>query len=117
MFKWPKLVWSFDYITQEAKMKICEREPWRNLGTLVVQRSFGAYSINSYRHFSSTVQSDSFWKFCAWLIAKLPRKIIFGLYYLYSRIRGPECRAVFENCKREIQYRADKINLGSYKPE
>jgi glycosyltransferase involved in cell wall biosynthesis len=106
MFKWPKLVWSFDHITQEAKMKICEREPWRNLGTLVVQRSFGAYSINSYRQFSSTVQSDSFWKFCAWLIAKLPRKIIFGLYYLYSRIRGPECRAVFDRCKRESKYRA-----------
>jgi len=106
MFKWPKLVWSFDHITQAAKMKICEREPWRNLGNLVTQRTFGAYSIKSYRQFFLTVQAGSLWKFCAWLIATCPRKIIFVLYYLYSRIRGPECRAVFDRCKRESIYRA-----------
>jgi abequosyltransferase len=106
MFKWPKLVWSFDLITDEAKMKICRREPWRDLTILVMQRSFGAYSLKSYRQYFSTIQTGLLWRFCAWLIACCPQKIILGLYYLYSRIRGPECREAFDMCKRESEYRA-----------
>jgi abequosyltransferase len=106
MFKWPKLVWSFGHITQEAKMKICQREPWRNLATLAAQRSCGAYDITSYRRFFSSMQTGSLWKFFAWLIAYSPRRIILDLYYLYSRIRGPECRAAYEIYKRESEFRA-----------
>ncbi len=106
MFKWPSLVWSFDYISQEAKKKICMREPWRSFTTLIIQRCFGAYNIKSYRQFLSTVDASWPWRLCAWLLAIFPRKIILGLYDLYSRLRGPECRSTYEMCKRESDIRS-----------
>ena len=40
---------------------------------------------------------DALWKFCAWLIACFPSKIIVILHYFYSRIRGLESRSFFDN--------------------
>jgi glycosyltransferase involved in cell wall biosynthesis len=96
MFKWPKLVWSFDHISHEAKLKICRREPWRDLTNLFFQRSVGAYNAQTYRRHFSGAQAGFLWKFCAWLIAIFPRTIIISLHFLYSRIRGPEVRAFFD---------------------
>ena len=96
MFKWPNLVWSFDWISPGAKSKICVREPWRNFMTLVIQRSLGAYSVQTYLQSFSTVHAGLPWRFCAWLIAVFPRKIILSLHYLYSRSKGPEARAFFD---------------------
>lgn len=103
MFKWPKLVWSFDHITHDAKKKICMREPWRSIKVLFIQRCFGAYNKASYNQFLSTVDANMLWRFCAWLIAICPQKITFGLYYLYSRVRGPECRKAYDFCKKESE--------------
>ncbi|MGC1454384.1 MAG: glycosyltransferase [Nitrospirota bacterium] len=96
MFKWPKLVWSFDHISQEAKLMICKREPWRNLINLTFQRSVGAYNADTYRRHFSAAHAGFLWKFCAWLIAVFPRTIIISLHFLYSRIRKPEVRAFFD---------------------
>jgi hypothetical protein len=96
MFKWPKLVWSFDHISKEAKLKICRREPWKNFANLVIQRSYGAYTVQAYRQYISTMQAGVLWKFIAWLIACCPRKIIVSLHYFYSRSKGPEARAFFD---------------------
>ncbi|MBU1730689.1 glycosyltransferase family 2 protein [Patescibacteria group bacterium] len=97
MFKWPKLVWSFNHISKEAKLSVYSREPWRNFRTLIVQRSLGGYNIQSYCQYFSAMRVDVLWKFCVWLIACFPRKVIVGFHYLYSRIKGPESRAFFDN--------------------
>ena len=96
MFKWPKLVWSFKDISNETKLRVTHREPWRNFKKLVFHRSQGWYNIQSYRQSLSNIQVNVLWKFFAWLIACCPRKIIFGFCYLYSR-RKPETRASFDN--------------------
>lgn len=105
MFKWPRLVWSFGHISQEVKIIICEREPWRHLRTLLVQRCFGAYNIKSYRQFFSTANTGTLWRFLAWLIANFPRNIIYIRYYLCSLVRKSRFRALFETCKREREFR------------
>lgn len=97
MFRWPKLVWSFNHIPTKAKLSVCSREPWLNLRTLIVQRSYGGYKIQSYRQYFSTMRVNVLWKFFAWLIACFPRKIIIGFHYFYSRIKGPESRSCFDN--------------------
>jgi hypothetical protein len=42
----------------------------------------------------------------------LPAKIIFGLYYLYSRIR-PERRAAY-NISKKVNIGHDKVSRGSF---
>jgi abequosyltransferase len=96
MFRWPKLVWSFNHISEQAKQSVYSREPWRNLRTLIVHRSAGSYSIQTYRQYLSAMRAGALWKCCAWLIASSPQKIFIGIHYLYSRIRGPESRAFFD---------------------
>lgn len=96
MFKWPKLVWSFNHISKEAKLSVTCRKPWRNFMTLIIQRSVNAYNIQSYCQYFSTMQVNVLWKFCALIIACFPRNIIVGFRYLYSR-RKPESRASFDN--------------------
>jgi glycosyltransferase involved in cell wall biosynthesis len=97
MFKWPKLVWSFKDISNEAKLNVTPKEPWKSIRTLILQRSLGAYNVRSYRRYFSSMKADFLWKNCAWLIASSPRAISVSLHYLYSRIRGAEVRAFFDN--------------------
>ena len=97
MFKWPKLVWSFKDISDESKLCITRREPWRNFRKLIIQRSEGSYNLLTYQKYFSPMQVDVLWKLCAWLIACFPRSIIVGYHYLYSRVKGPESRASFDN--------------------
>jgi len=101
MFKWPKLVWSFKDISDGAKRIVTRREPWRNFRKLIIQRSAGGYDLLSYRKYFSTMRVHDLWKFCAWLIACFPRRIIVGSHYLYSRMKGPESRASFDNYFRK----------------
>lgn len=97
MFKWPNLVWSFKEISDEAKMSVISREPWRNFRNLIIQRSDGGYDLQSYRHYFSTMRLPAPWKLCAMLIACFPRAIIIGFHYLYSRFKGQESKVFFDN--------------------
>ena len=97
MFKWPKLVWSFKDISNEAKLSVTRREPWRNFRKLIIQRSEGGYNLRSYRKYFSTMRVNVLWKFCAWFIACFPRKIIVLCRYIYSRFKGSESMAYFDN--------------------
>jgi abequosyltransferase len=96
MFKWPKLIWSFKDISNDAKLCITHKEPWKNITKLIAKRSEGAYNLQSYHLYISTMRVNVLWKFYAWLIACFPRKIIIGFHYLYSR-RKKESRAFFDN--------------------
>ena len=51
MFKWPKLVWSFKDISNEAKQSVTCREPWRNFRKLIIQRSEGGYDLDPMQIF------------------------------------------------------------------
>ena len=51
MFKWPGLVWSFPDFSEEAKRKVCRREPWRSAKALFHNRALGAYSSAEFKKF------------------------------------------------------------------
>ncbi len=51
MFKWPGLVWSFSDFSEEAKRKVCRREPWRSAKALFHNRALGAYSSAEFKKF------------------------------------------------------------------
>jgi abequosyltransferase len=51
MFKWPDLIWSFKGFSDQARMRVVDREPWRKLRKLVLFRALGGYSYAEYRKF------------------------------------------------------------------
>jgi abequosyltransferase len=49
MFKWPRLLWSFDWLHPSSREAVCRIEPWRNLKMLLLFRAKGTYSATEYR--------------------------------------------------------------------
>jgi abequosyltransferase len=49
MFKWPRLLWSFECLSPAARDAVSRQEPWRKLKTLFFYRAKGTYSIAEYR--------------------------------------------------------------------
>ena len=72
MFKWPRLVWSFEGVSSEAKRNVVEREPWRKLRNLLIQRRIGGYDAQSYHLYISKLKIDRLFKLKAFAIAILP---------------------------------------------
>jgi len=90
LFKWPKLVWSFEHISGQAKRCITPQEPWRILKTLIVERGRGAYTTQHYREHFSALPAARLWKFGAWIISRLPTKVWASLLYCYCRLTRPD---------------------------
>lgn len=86
MFKWPKLIWSFETISDAAKQKVSPQEPWRKLSALLLLRGKGAYNIHHYCDFFSHLPLSKSWKICANIISRLPIKILSTVLRCYSRL-------------------------------
>jgi glycosyltransferase involved in cell wall biosynthesis len=74
MFKWPGLVWSFPDFSEEAKRKVCRREPWRSAKALFHNRALGAYSSAEFKKFW---QGEVGWleKMVAYLLSVFPASL------------------------------------------
>ena len=88
MFNWPKLVWSFENISNEAKLVVSYKEPWRKFRVLIYQRSVGNYSVQLYHEYLSTKRASVLWKFCASRISLFPKGICIGLCNVYFFLKG-----------------------------
>jgi abequosyltransferase len=104
MLKWPKLIWSFKDISDEAKLNVTHREPWRNLKNLIFHRFVGGYNIQSYRQHFSNMRANVLWKYCAWLIACFPRKIVVGFVSPYFYIKRRVLQSSSDIRTEFIQY-------------
>lgn len=82
MFKFPGLVWSFPDFSEEAKRKVCRREPWRSAKALFYNRALGAYSSVEFKKFW---QSDvgKLEKMIAYLLSVFPASLANLVMVLY----------------------------------
>lgn len=80
MFKWPNLIWSFKGFSDEARMRVVAREPWRQLRKLILFRALGGYSYAEYRKFFADVGRGGLLQF---LVAVFPSVAANGLGALY----------------------------------
>jgi len=96
MFKWPKLVWSFAHISDQAKRCITRQEPWRRVINLILQRGRGAYTIQHYRANLSALPATRLWKISAWLISRLPVNTLAYLLYYYGRLSRTNALVLFD---------------------
>lgn len=92
MFKWPRLVWSFNDFTDRAKVVVCPREPWRHSKKLFLSRAVGGYSLDEYRRFlSGQLQGVS--RVLPWAIAIAPGFIANLFASLYCVLLNRKARS------------------------
>ena len=51
MYKWPALIWSFDWLSVSSRAAITAREPWRSAAVLLLFRAKGWYSRKEFFQF------------------------------------------------------------------
>jgi glycosyltransferase involved in cell wall biosynthesis len=73
MLKWPRIIWSLDRISVDAKRKRgVKPEPWRRLKALRGCRALGAYSRDMYEKIIANSNASRPWKLAALAISLLP---------------------------------------------
>ena len=96
MFKWPRLVWSFDDFSESDKQCVCILEPWRNPRHLFSMRATGAYSSTEFHKFLSPHLRGWGW-LKAYLIAVFPATLANLIYIGYfAWINQPESMAWYD---------------------
>jgi hypothetical protein len=91
MFKWPSLVWSFTGYPEQARARVCPREPWRNPRMLGLHRALGGYSRAEYRAFLSDRGGPAF-RLLARVIAAIPTPVANALASLYCVLAARAAR-------------------------
>jgi glycosyltransferase involved in cell wall biosynthesis len=85
--KWPSLVWSLA-LSESTKRKFCNAEPWRRLRYLLALRATSKYSLTEYRRWIRPRLRSFQETLIPTLVVRLPRKLAYRLYVLYSSILG-----------------------------
>jgi len=73
MFKWPKLLWSFQSISEVSKQKVTSKEPWRIFNKLILHRLNGDYNYTVFNKILLKKSTSKIWSLIAILISILPR--------------------------------------------
>lgn len=96
MFKWPQLVWSFPGFSDDAKRKVCRREPWRSTKTLFYNRALGAYTTAEFRKFWP-VEAGVVGRVIAYALSIFPASLANMVMVLYfSTLARPAHMAVHD---------------------
>jgi glycosyltransferase involved in cell wall biosynthesis len=93
MLHWPRLIWSFRNLPEEAKHAITSRYPFRRLSRLIWYRALGAYTFDKYRQHLSTAPGAAF-RCAAALIARAPASLANTLCSLYFAANPSKPHAV-----------------------
>jgi abequosyltransferase len=91
-FNWPELIWSFPQFSDEAKRKVCVREPWRSLKWFLLARAQATFDLARYHEWYEPRLSSSKEKRLAQLIARLPGVFVNSAALLYFRWFIPQDR-------------------------
>jgi abequosyltransferase len=90
MFRWPRLVWSFDHFSVATRSAVTAHKPFRQLKRLLFLRAVGSYSMEAYRQHLASLPFHVT-KLGQLGIARTPGKLanfIYGAYFLLRPGRG-----------------------------
>lgn len=105
-FKWPGLIWSFPGYPDDAKLRVCPREPWRAVKILLVLRAKGAYSTREYGRWLASRLPRGRDRLVARAIALLPGVVTNSAILAYFRWRRPsELYGIWEFTASRFYYR------------
>lgn len=91
MFLWPKLIWSFDWLSHAARSSITAPEPWRKWRKLMIYRAVGAYSKTEFNNFLSQ-RASGLGALMSKLIAAAPERLVNAIAALYCLLLARKAR-------------------------
>jgi hypothetical protein len=105
MFKWPELVWSFDWIDPAIRGRVSEPEPWRMLKRLVSARAFGQYGWKQFREVvvPRAARRRDLW--APLLVAVLPGKLAYLSFQLRLWLRPVPSTSLVHSSMATSPYR------------
>lgn len=105
MFGWPDLIWSFTTISSEVKQVITPKEPWKDFKTLLLERTFGAYSLREYELFLKKRLLSIGVRSLAIIAARFPQTILLVLAFLYAWCRPSNSDMMIFNLKESWHFK------------
>lgn len=92
MYDWPRMIWSFPALSNQAKTTITYQYPWKKSLILLRERIFGHYSMRQFNDFLAPTDYSWLSKQIAKFIAALPRRPLYylGLAFIYLSARNIE---------------------------
>lgn len=107
MFKWPTLIWSFDWLAESAREAVSQRHPWRSPATLLIYRAKGWYTWREFTQFILPQTKLSWRVWLAGLIALLPGRLVNLSALAYARFsRGDHRGGIYD--LKQSRYGAGK---------
>jgi len=100
MFNWPRLIWSFPHVSNDAKRMICDPKPYLKLNELVKTRAKGCYSVKEYREWLRSLLKNPIRKFLAYAIAVFPGNLLNTICIAYLKSRYPQAKALLLDFQR-----------------
>lgn len=71
MFMWPRLIWSFESISESMRARVSSRSPWRAPKNMLLYKAMGGYGPEQYGQFIRPLTSG--WRrFSYYALAKVP---------------------------------------------
>ncbi len=87
MFKWPKLIWSFEHIAAGARQQVTVRQPWRSAAMLLLHRAKGWYTRETYVRLIRPAPAPLLAKLVPAIIALLPGPLVHAAMRLAMSLR------------------------------
>lgn len=104
MFKWPTLIWSFDWLTETARVAVCKRQPWRSPAVLLLYRAKGWYSWQEFRQLILPQAKPSWHSWLPGVIALLPARLLNLAALAYAWLHREAQRGGVYDLKRSRYY-------------
>lgn len=76
MIKWPKLLWSFEHISERTRREHSLLNTFRKLQRIIIFRSKGEYSMKEYRKWFTTKEAPFILRGAAFMTALFPISIL-----------------------------------------
>jgi abequosyltransferase len=97
MFKWPALIWSFDWLAESSRATVSQRYPWQNPVVLLLYRAKGWYSWQEFTQLIFPRAKLSWRTWLAGLIALLPGRLVNLTAFIYaSLLRGNQRGGIYD---------------------
>jgi abequosyltransferase len=94
---WPRLLWSFETISESVKCEKARRWSWKSLKAVVVWRAVGSYSPPTFRSIVDGNVVPLWWKTLAWGVTLLPKSPLNAVLLGYFKsVRKQDWMAIYD---------------------
>jgi hypothetical protein len=108
-FKWPRLVWSFEHLSAEARRHVVPREPWFDPAALLYRRALGAFSSTVYRRWIDPLPGSWRRKTSARIVASLPGGLVNAAILLWGRMTRSHAGATIFDLRASPYYLPSRL--------